>query len=102
MNYPGWENRPLVAQCANIGSEVSRAIRWRTKKNQEYARLAFFRALELIDLTLQSSKNAAAMKELARVRSALVDDFAGDNTFHSTDRAWQRYFDAFARAANML
>lgn len=90
-----WEKLSLMEQLANIGSEVERAIRWRQKGNAQYSRLAFERALELLDLTLTLSLPFPTMKELARVRSALVDDFAGDNTFHSTDIAWQRYFGAF-------
>ena len=101
MKYQGWEKRSLMEQLANIGSEVERAIRWRQKGNAQYSRLAFDRALELLDLTLALSQPFPKVKELARVRSALVDDFAGDNTFHSTDLAWQHYFGAFTHAAQL-
>jgi hypothetical protein len=94
-----WGKLSLMEQLANIGSEVERAIRWRQKGNAQYSRLAFDRALELLDLSLHASIHFPTLKELARVRSALVDDFAGDNTFHSTDTAWQRYFAAFTWAA---
>ncbi len=99
MNYPGWEKKPLVEQLANIGSEVERAIRWRKKGNSAYAQLAFERALELIDLTLEKKLAFSTAKELARAREALVDDFVGENTYHSTDESWQRYFGAFTWAA---
>ena len=94
-----WEKLSLMEQLANIGSEVERAIRWRRKGNVQYTRLAFERALELLDLTLHASLPFPTLKELARVRCALVDDFEGDNTFHSTDLAWQHYFGAFTHAA---
>jgi hypothetical protein len=101
MNYHGWEHRSLVDQLANVGSEVERAMSWRKKGNQKYARLAFERSLELLDLTIRLPLPFPKLKELARVRAALVDDFAGNNTFHSTDDAWKRYFGAFTWAARI-
>jgi hypothetical protein len=94
-----WAKMPLAEQMANIGSEVERAISWRSKKNADYARMAFERALELIDLTLDSTAKASSLKEIARVREAVVDYFAGDNLFMSTDKSWRDYFLHFAYAA---
>lgn len=101
MNYAGWEKFSLVTQLANVGSEVVRAISWRKKGNTVYAQLAFYRALELIDRTIAQPLLYAQLKELTRLRSALVDDFAGENTFGSTDEAWHRYFYAFNIKANL-
>ncbi len=50
----GWQRFSFIEQMANIGSEVERALNWRAKKNAAYAQKAFERALELIDLTLDS------------------------------------------------
>ena len=94
-----WQQMSLVEQLGHVGSEVNRAINWKQKGNQEYTRLAFERALELLDLTLVSGHPASRLKEVARVRAVLVDYFAGDNRFGSTDRLWQNYFLAFAYAA---
>lgn len=93
-----WQQLSLVEQLANVGSEVERAISWRTK-NPEYSRLAFERALELIDLTLADAKNRKRCKEIARLREALGDYFAGDNQWQSSDQLWRNYFYPFTYAA---
>jgi len=87
-----WGNLSLAEQMANIGSEVERAINWRKKDNAAYSQKAFERALELLDLTLDSEKGFPRLREIARVREVLVDYFAGDNQFKSTEKSWKRYF----------
>ena len=93
-----WQKLSLVEQLANVGSEVERAMTWRTK-NAEYSRLAFARALELIDLTLADVKNRRRCKEIARLREVLGDYFAGDNVWQSTDQLWRNFFYPFNYAA---
>jgi len=94
-----WFSRTIFDQMANIGSEVLRAISWR-ERNAEYSRQALYRALELLDLTIEDRKNTDRLKELLRVRELLVDFFLYDNIYHSSDEQWQRYFYAFNLAAN--
>ena len=94
-----WGEFSLMEQLAHVGSEVERALNWRAKPHADYCRQAAARALELMDLTLDHVKNPARLRELARVREALVDDFFGTNTYRSTDAAWRRYFGGFAYAA---
>ncbi|MCX5716198.1 MAG: hypothetical protein NTV07_04995 [Candidatus Omnitrophica bacterium] len=94
-----WERMPLIEQMANIGSEVERALNWRAKNNEDYCRKAFERCLELLDLTLESTKSGPRLKEIARVREALVDYFLGPNEFMSTDASWRKYFLGFTYAA---
>ncbi|MDO8560491.1 MAG: hypothetical protein Q7S23_05735 [bacterium] len=93
-----WCELSLVEQLANIGSEVERTISWRSK-NPEYSRLAFERALELIDLTLADKKNRRRCKEIARIREVLGDYFLGGNEWSSTDELWRNYFYPFNFAA---
>ena len=62
-----WSQLSFLEQMANIGSEVERALNWRIKKNTDYSQKAFERALELIDLTLDSDKDYAHLKEIARM-----------------------------------
>ena len=69
-----------LKQMANIGSEVERA-------------------LELTDLTLESVSGFPRLKELARMREALVDSFCGSNQFKSSDELWRKYFLNFTYAA---
>jgi hypothetical protein len=94
-----WAKLSFIEQMANIGSEVERTIKWRNKNNAEYSRLAFERALELIDLTIREEKTGPRLKELARVREALSDHFFFKNSYNSTDKNWQDYFLAFNFAA---
>jgi len=94
-----WKTLPLIEQMANIGSEVERAINWKERHNDVYRRRAFERALELIDLTLECKSRFNQLKEIARLREALVDYFFGENEFKSTDALWKKYFLAFTYAA---
>lgn len=41
-----WAQMSLSEQMANIGSEISRALNWKRKNNEEYCRKAVDRALE--------------------------------------------------------
>lgn len=94
-----WQELSFYEQMANIGSDVFRTMSWR-QKNPQYSQLALERALELLDLTLEAAvKSKSRLKELARLREALVDYFLFDNTFRSSDEHWQKYFGAFNYAA---
>ena len=94
-----WSQLSFIEQMANIGSEVERALNWRVKKNTDYSQKAFERALELIDLTLDNDKNYTHLKEIARMREAIVDYFFGVNQFVSSEASWRKYFSAFTYAS---
>jgi len=94
-----WAQLSFIEQMANIGSEVERALNWQAKHNADYSRQAFERSLELIDLTLDNLKGFSRLKELARLREAIVDYFSGENQFKFTDESLRRYFLNFAFAA---
>lgn len=94
-----WKTFSLVFQMANIGAEVGRAISWRKKNDPKTSKNAFYRALELLDFTIDDTKNKNSLKEILRVREALVDYFAGKNIYRSTDTAWEKYFYFFNFAA---
>lgn len=96
-----WKELSFFEQMANIGSEVERAINWRNKNNQEYFRLAFERALELLDLTLGSERDKNRLRELSRLREVMVDYFAFENDYGSSDEKWHNYFYAFSFAARI-
>jgi hypothetical protein len=98
-----WWTLSLAAQLGNVGSEISRAARWRGR-NEDRSREAFYRALELFDLTRADPRHrsaAARLRELGRAREVVADFFAGDNEYGSTAESLQKYFDAFARAARL-
>ena len=87
-----WFEFSLVEQLANVGTDIERAIRWKKKGNQEYSITAFYRALELLDLTIRDPKNRKRLKEPCRVREALIDHFIYDNEYATSDEFWQKYF----------
>jgi hypothetical protein len=94
-----WFELSLVEQLAHVGSEVERTMRWRSKGNPAYARRAFERALELLDLTIADARHRSRLRELTRLREALADYFWFENSYGSTDESWHRYFHAFTHAA---
>ncbi len=94
-----WKELSLSAKMANIGSEVNRALNWQKKGNMEYCQKAVSRALELIDLSLDAAGSFPRLKELARLREAVVDYFYGSNQFSSSETLWRNYFDHFNYAA---
>ena len=96
-----WEGLTLAEQLGHVGSEVSRALKWR-HRNTRISNGAVERALELMDLTLadrRHQRSVARLREIARTREVLVDFFAGTNQYRSTGAGLQRYFDAYARLA---
>lgn len=99
MNSKRWNKLSFIEQMANVGSEVERAISWKNKKNINYSRMSFDRALEFLTLTIEDKKNRDRLKEIMRTYEALNDFFYGDNIFHSNDILWQKYFYNFAYAA---
>ena len=96
-----WKQLSFFEQMANIGSEVERSINWKKKDNKEYSRLAFERALELIDLTIRDEKNIKRLRELTRVRENFVDYFVCGNNYSSSEKNWKNYFYSFAFASNL-
>ncbi len=94
-----WEKLTLMEQLANIGSEVSRALNWQEKGKKDFSLKAFYRALELLDLTIADPKNKHRLKEVCRTREVLVDYFFGDNKYKGTAESFRKYFLAFNYAA---
>ena len=96
-----WWELSLAEQLGNVGSEISRAERWKSR-NPDVARGALYRALELLDLTLADPRLRASrprLREIARAREVVADYFAGPNQYGSTGPSLQKYFDAYALAA---
>ena len=52
-----WRKLGLVEQLANVGSEVSRSLHWLERGDNYHSQQAFYRALELLDLTRLDPKN---------------------------------------------
>lgn len=93
-----WENYSLAFQMGNIGSEVSRAIKWKEKNRTDRMMECFNRALELIDLTIRDDKVKSHQKELCRAREELCDYFIGEDKFGTKPSGLIAYYDQFAMA----
>jgi hypothetical protein len=97
-----WHTFTLAQQLGNIGSEVSRSLKWRSR-NPGLSLSALERALELFALTLDDPRHRASLprlRELCRAREVLIDFLVGSNEYGSTEALLQHYFDAFAVAAS--
>lgn len=86
---------PLAQQMLNIGSEISRANRWKNKGNAVQCERTVYRALELIDLTIEAQKGKHNLKEFTRMREVICDYYLGGNIWHSDGAKLQRDFDMF-------
>lgn len=91
-----WMEMPFAQQMANIGSEVYRAGKRKSKGQAELAAAASDRALELLDFTVSSrlAQNKDP-KELLRLRELLCDYFYGDNEYGSTAQSLYHLLEPF-------
>lgn len=96
-----WNTFTIHEQMANIGAEVGRSINWKKKNNTVMSINALYRALELIDLTLEDPKHKQVLSELTKMRELLIDYSIGDNIYKSTDKGWSAYFYPFNYAARI-
>ena len=91
-----WLARPIAYQMGNIGSEVSRALKWSEKGNQARANKAIDRALELFDFTIEANlKNHARLTEILKAREEFCDYFFNQNSHQIDPRKMQKYYDGF-------
>ena len=93
-----WRALSLAEQMGNIGSEVSRALRWQGKDKKLYQG-AVNRAFELLDLTLEDPRWKGRLREIARAREVFADAVNDGKEYGSTLEDLIRYFDLFAFAA---
>lgn len=90
-----WAEMPFCLQMGNVGSEVSRSLKW-FGKNEKRFQVSFDRALELFDLTIECAKShPGRLKEVCRAREEFCDYFLG-NSWHTQPTAMQHYYDQFA------
>lgn len=87
-----WIGLSLAEQMGNIGAEVGRAINWKRKGNQEYADLAFFRSLELLDATKVATVGLPGLKEICRVREMWSAYFTGGENYGCDAAFFNAYF----------
>jgi len=95
-----WRKFSLLEQMANIGSEVSRFVYWKERGEEKEAENSFYRALELIDLTLSDKRwrRNIALREVGLLREILADYFLGLSSFNLSSESLKNYFLPFALA----
>ncbi len=81
-----WQKLSLARQIGNIGAELARAKSWQEKNMSEQKNQSLKRALELIDLTLDSTQSQPCKREIARLREAVAGLFLDDES-----RRWASY-----------
>lgn len=97
-----WSKHSIAYQMGNIGSEVSRSLKWTAKGNEKRAAAAIDRALELFDLTISCvAQNPARLREVLIAREEFCDYFFGGNSWHTDPTKMQKYYDGFAIMCNM-
>ena len=91
----------LREQMGNIGSEVSRSLRWYGRDEKRFGG-AFARALELLDMSIKTTvtydrehHGSHRTKEFCLAREELCDYFFGGNTWQTDPVRLQRYYDQF-------
>ena len=92
-----WAKYSLIEQMANIGSEVSRALR--AKDNQARYWGAVTRALDLFYLTVEDPRWKGRRREILRIRELFSAAALGSDEYKTSLYDLDRYFDYFARLA---
>ena len=87
-----WFEFSEAEQLGNIGSEVNRIISWRAKGHEEPSTNAFYRAVELLDLTKSDPKWKGRLKEICRAKVFLCHAFFGTPVYDVDLEYLNKYF----------
>lgn len=97
-----WAEMSLAEQMLNIGSEVSRANRWKSKGNLEQCHRAADRALELLSLTIDAQRGKHDLGEFCRLYEIMADYYYGTNIYQTDPAKLQHSFDIFYNAKQTI
>ncbi len=92
-----WAKFSLAEQMANIGSEVSRALKAKDNPTRYWGAIA--RALDLFYLTIDDPRWQGRLREILRVRELFAAAALESNEYQTSLQDLDRYFDYFARLA---
>lgn len=90
-----WAKFSRIQQLANIGSEVSRALKSRGNQARYWG--AVTRALDLFYLTVEDARWKGHRRELLRVRELFAAAALGSDEYKTSLEDLDLYFDVFAR-----
>ena len=91
-----WFNYSFYQQMGNIASELSRAIIFENRNNDDHKRASLLRLIELLDLTKEDPKNKKRLKELCRFKEVVADWYSGQKTYHVHPESLKSYAMQFA------
>lgn len=95
-----WREMGFRLQMGNLGSEVSRSLKWHGKNKKRF-QVSFERALELFDMTIEVARDdengsrSGKLREVCRAREEFCDYFMG-NAWGTDAKKMMRYYDEFA------
>ena len=92
-----WAKYSPEEQMANIGSEVSRAIKARGNQARYWG--AVTRALDLFYLTVEDPRWKGRLREILRVRELFAAAALGSDQYKTSLEDLDLYFDCFVRLA---
>ncbi|MFA4846035.1 MAG: hypothetical protein WC654_05745 [Patescibacteria group bacterium] len=92
-----WQQFTLAEQLGHVGSEVGRARKAEGDEQRFWS--AVTRAFELLDLTIEDARWRPRLREILLAREVLADAVLGGLEYKSTLSDMDKYFFAFARAA---
>jgi len=96
-----WFELSLAEQIGNVGSEVERVIKWKERNKDQMAENAFYRALELWDLSKADPRwRGAKLRELCRLREVFCDAYYGAHEYNTGLDYFAKYCYQFALMAN--
>lgn len=90
-----FEDRDIYQQMGNIGSEVSRALKW---KNIDITKAegAKNRAIQLIDLAICDTKNNVRIKEFELIKKEFLSSYSKNED----QKVWEKFFYPYSLMAN--
>lgn len=95
-----WQKMNIVEQLANIGSEYSRAKKWKEKGNEKLFWGAMDRMLELLDFSIvNNTKHRGKLRELTRLKELISIELLG-NEGNIQPGDWTGYFLRMGELAN--
>jgi hypothetical protein len=94
-----WSSLSTFEQMGNIGSEIGRSLAAKRKGDEETARAAMVRALDLFDATAESWSvtSPARTRELQRAREEYLASITNPSKYNGIEE----YFMNFAIAARL-
>lgn len=83
-------------QMGNIASELSRAVMFHRRGDADFLRPSLWRALELIELTIDAQGKGARTRELCRFREVVGAWYCGSEEYRASLEWLARYSLDFA------